>query len=180
MRALLTILSLTISFFSFGQEDTATLHFLDNIIKRKSDTSLIYYTDKVDAGMYDYMMKKQLLKKHVKAIGTTNKATLTLTSAEINQLKKTLTTSKSHQWQEELFEGSIRIPSDSTHSFLFNDRNKDLYLFSRPAFIRNNTIALFYVVHLCCGGIYGPVDLSFYRRENGKWQKWITIDGGAF
>lgn len=180
MRAFLTIFSLFVFFFCFGQEDTTTLHFLNNIIKRKSDTSLIYYTDKVDVGMYDYMMKKKLLKRHIKAIGSTNKSTLTLTSAEVNQLKQSLAASKSHQWQEELFPSSKRISSDSTHSFLFSDRNKDLYLFSRPSFIRDNTIALFYVVHLCCGGIYGPVDLSFYRKENGKWQKWIMIDGGAF
>jgi hypothetical protein len=180
MRAFLTISSLFNFYVCFGQEDTATLHFLNNIIKRKSDKSLIYYTDRVDAGMYDYMMKKQLLKSPIKAIGSTSKSTLTLTSAEINQLKHSLTTAKSHKWREDLFSSSKRISSDSTHSFLISDRNKDLYLFSLPAFIRNNTIALFYVVHLCCGGIYGPVDLSFYRRENGKWQKWITIDGGAF
>lgn len=180
MRIILAFISLFPFLFSFAQEDTATLNFLKDVVKRKSDRSLIYYTDKVDAGMYDYMMRKVLRKRRINDLSATNKATLTLTRGEINHLQQSLAASKKFEWQQGLFTSSKLIISDSTHSFLFSDREKDLYLFSKPAFIRNNTIALFYVLHLCCGGIYGPVDLSFYRRENGKWQRWIRIVGGAF
>ena len=180
MKVFLTSFWLLTFLFCFSQSDSTTLNFLNDVVKRNSDSSLIYYTDKVDAGMYSYMIEKKLVKRRIKDISSTNKANLTLTNFEITQLKQNLANYKFHQWPEKLFTNSKRISSDSTLSFLSNNKNNDLYLFSKPAFIRNNTIGLFYVVRLCCGGINGPVDLSFYRRENGKWQRWITIGGGAF
>jgi hypothetical protein len=166
--------------FSSGQEDTATLHFLNDVLKRKHDSATIYYTDQVDKGMFDYMMNQRLLKRRIKDLNATNKVRLKLTHLEIMQLNQSLATSRDYQWKEGLFEHSKRIPVDSVHLFLLANRNNDVYLFSRPAFMRNNTLVVFYVVHLCCGGIYGPVDFSFYHRVRGKWVKWFQIGGGAF
>ena len=180
MRTLFSTILLSIYTLGFTQDDTTTLAFLTDVIKRKHDTSSIFYTDKVDAGMYDYMMKTSLIKRTIKDIGKATNDQFTLTSEEITYIKQHLVKAKNKVWKEYLFINSIRIPSDSMHSFLIQNRNKDLYLFSKPIFIRNNSVALFYVANLCCGGIYGPVDLSFYRKNGKLWQRWIRIDGGAF
>jgi hypothetical protein len=180
MRTPLSTILLLITLFGCAQGDTATLDFLNHVITRKHDTSAIFYTDKVDAGMYDNMMKMSLSKRTIKDIGNATNDKLTLTSEEIAYIKEHLTTAKNKTWNDDLFTNSTRIPTDSSHSFLSQNRSRDLYLFSQPVFIRKNTIALFYVVHLCCGGIYGPVDLSFYRRNGKTWQRWIRIDGGSF
>jgi hypothetical protein len=180
MRGVIVILFLTISSFSFGQADTATQRFLDDIIKLDGEAAVIYYTDQVGAGIYDHMLKKNFLKKHVKGASSADKGELTLSSEEVNQLNLSLTASRLHKWPAGLFERSVRIAGDSLFSFVSADKSRKLYIFSRPAFMRSNTIALCYVVRLCCGGIYGPQEYSFYRRTNGKWQKWIMVEGGAF
>lgn len=180
MRTLFSTILLLISILGFTQEDTTTLSFLNDVILRKHDTASIYYTDKVDSGMYDYMMKKSLVKRTIKDIGKTTSDKLILSPDEVTYLKQHLIAAKDKIWSEGLFINSTRISADSIHSFLTQNRGRDLYLFSQPTFIRNNTIALFYVVRLCCGGIYGPVDLSFYRKTGDAWQRWIRIDGGAF
>jgi hypothetical protein len=180
MRAFLIIIFLSVSTLAFGQLDSTTFQFLNSIIKRSTDSSTIFYTDKVDSGMYSYLMNKSVVKRTIKDINKRNKNKLYLTTAEIKYLKQNLDCNNSQQWPENLFTNSKRIPHDSTYSFLIKDRNRDLYLLSKPIFIRGNTIALFYVAHLCCGDIYGSVDLSFYRKEANKWQKWIRVGGGAF
>ena len=180
MRAPFSTILLLISILGFTQEDTTTLTFLNNVIIRKNDTSSIYYTDKVNAGMYDYMMKKSLVKRTIKDIGNATNDKLILTSEEVTYLKQHLITAKDKIWSDNLFINSSRISVDSTNSFLIQNRNRDLYLFSQPIFIRNKTIALFYEVHLCCGDIYGSVDLSFYKKNRDVWQRWIRVDGGAF
>lgn len=180
MKAFLIIILLSISTLVFAQLDSTTFQFLNSVIKRKTDSSTIFYTDKVDSGMYSNMVNKSLIKKTIKDIDKRNKNKLHLTTREIKYLKQRLEGNNLQQWPENLFTNSKRIANDSTHLFLVKDRDRDLYLLSKPIFIRGNAIALFYVAHLCCGGIYGPVDLSFYKKENNKWQKWIRIDGGAF
>lgn len=180
MKAFLFIIFLLVSNLVFGQLDSTTFQFLNSVIRRKHDLSIIFYTDRVDSGMYSYMMNKSVIKRIITDIDKRNKDKLYLTSGEIKYLKQRLDSDNSQQWLEDLFINSKRITNDSVRSFLIEDRNRDLYLLSNPIFIRENTIALFYVAHLCCGGIYGPVDLSFYRKEGNKWLKWICVDGGAF
>lgn len=180
MRTLFSTILLLFSNLSYTQDDTTTIDFLGQFVTRKHDTSSINYTDRVDTGMYDYMMKKSLIRRKIKDIGNLNRDKLILTTKEIASLKQQLASAKEKIWKENLFINSERIASDSIHSFLLQNRDRDLYLFAQPAFIRNNTIALFYLVRLCCGGIYGPVDLSFYRKNGNKWVRWIRIDGGAF
>jgi hypothetical protein len=180
MKCLLINILLFISTFVLAQVDSTTLQFLNGVMKRKNDSATIFYTNKVHSGMYDFMMSKSVIKKTIKDIGGTNKDRLHLTSAEAKLLKQHLIEARDQHWPEQLFTNSKSISVDSTQSFLIQNRDKELYLFSKPVFIRNNTIALFYVVRLCCGGIYGPVDLSFYRKENDGWQRWIRVDGGAF
>lgn len=174
-----TILVLFLN-LGYAQDNSTTLNFLSQLITRKHNTSLIYYTDKIDSGMYDFIIKKSLVRRKIGDLGDLNRDKLILTKKEVDYLKQQLTSAKGKTWKENLFINSERISADSMHSFLGQNRDKDLYLFSQPAFIRNNTIALFYVLHLCCGGIYGPVGLSFYRKKGAKWEMWLRIEGGAF
>ena len=171
---------LLVSVAASAQEDSTLMEFLENVIKRKSDSSMICYTSKLHPGMYDFMMEKILIKRKIRDISKLNKDKFILTSQEIKLLKSDMTEAKEQTWKEDLFLKSKRIQADSIQSFLVSDQNKELFIFSKPSFIRNNTVAFFYVVHLCCGGIYGPVDLSFYKKETSGWKRWIRIDGGAF
>lgn len=180
MRTVYSIILIVIATQSFAQEDSATLSFLNDVIFKKNDTSTIHYTDKVDAGMYDFMLKRSKFKRIVTDIGNATNDTLTLTSKEIKFLKRQLVKAKGKIWSLHLFTNSKRIPVDSTESFLKKNQSEKLYFFSNPIFIRNNNVSLFYLVRLCCGGIYGPVDLSFYKKTEDGWQSWIKIFSGAF
>lgn len=180
MRIIFSTILVLFSNFSYTQDDSTTLKFLSQLVSRKHDTSSIYYTDKIDSGMYDHIIKKTLGRRKIRDIGGLNRDKLVLTKKEVDYLKQQLTSAKEKIWRDSLFINSKRISADSMASFLVQNRDSDLYQFSQPAFIRNNTIALFYVLHLCCGGIYGPVGLSFYRKNGTKWEMLLRIEAGAF
>ena len=72
------------------------------------------------------------------------------------------------------------IEIDSVMSHLKKDRENQVVYLSHPIFIRKDSIAVIFFANFCCGGINGPANLSLYKKENGKWWKWIAISGGIF
>lgn len=164
----------------FAQNDQETLKFLHEIIKRPKDSATIYYTDKTDPVPVQYMLRKIKAGKPLHDARNIARATLILSSRELASLKDQLNSARGQAWKEGLFAQAASISPDSARSFLSRDRGRILYMFSRPAFIRKGTIAFFYLARLCCGDIYGPVDLAFYKKTATGWEHWISVDGGAF
>lgn len=69
-------------------------------------------------------------------------------------------------------------------SKVINHLKKNYYhqiiFISKPLFIRDSKIGIAFFANLCCGGITGPVNFSFYRKENDIWKRWIDISSGEF
>ena len=63
---------------------------------------------------------------------------------------------------------------------LKDDHNNQVVFISKPLFIRDDEIGIAFFANLCCGHIYGYVHLSFYRKQNEIWTRWIDISSGAF
>ncbi len=94
------------------------------------------------------------------------------------------------EWENNLFTQSILV-NDISEGFkeIENFKNnpnctpikgyKYVFTFSKPIYIRNETISLV-CISAMCGGSCGINDISFYRKKDGKWEKWIKIGGGIF
>lgn len=54
------------------------------------------------------------------------------------------------------------------------DKYNGYYSFSKPIFIRNDTICIFDYGY-GCGSTCGDGSLAVYRKVNGTWQKWILL-----
>jgi len=129
-------------------------HHLANFEK---DSTLIYYQNK--------------LKKTDSIILTTNEKEYL-----ISELKK----SEHYSWNLSDEKKLMLVEEKGELEFLKADKNRELKMISKPIFIRNEKIAFVFSLHLCCGHIYGYVNLSLYHQNNGKWEQWIPISEGAF
>lgn len=52
------------------------------------------------------------------------------------------------------------------------------YFFTRPVFIRNNTVCVFYFMYYLLSS--GQDGIECYQKRNGKWKRVLTIGGGAW
>ena len=93
-----------------------------------------------------------------------------LSETEISQLEKFV-------WKDSLFKNSNRIKEDSASSH-FRKNNNLVYIFSKPLYIRDNSIALTSFV-VMCGNNCGQNEVAFYKKEKGKWIKWVVISQGT-
>lgn len=90
-------------------------------------------------------------------------------------------------WKNNLFPNSIAVQNITEAKQKMYDLKmlkKDIegiyfFSFSKPIFIRNNTICLFSIATLC-GGSCGGFETYFLRKINGKWSKWMIVSGGDF
>jgi hypothetical protein len=123
-----------------------------------------------------------------------------LSAKERRYLLRQLKKPENIELPDNLFPDSKRVEPDSLEEFVVrqNQRIRDslmasgnpkardeyysgktLYLpfyFTRPIYLRNRSIILFHFMWRFRNG--GSHDLSFYRKENGKWKRWISISGG--
>lgn len=177
MKVIISIILLLVFNSLYCQVDSTTYQFLIDIINRKSDTTVLIYTEKIHPEMFD---NKPYLKKITKSEIVDEKKLIKLNQREYKYIKEQWGQLKNHEWPANLFINSLRIKTDSLAEFLHQDRSRVVYLISKPIFIRNNSIALVHYSRLCCGGIYGPDEVIFYKKENDRWKKWVFVSQGAF
>jgi hypothetical protein len=167
-------------FFSnvYAQVDSATYQLLNAVVYRDRKTDSLFYTGKMDEGMFD---RKFCPGKFTRNPEDYDNNFIRLTAREHRYIKRQWMLLKDNEWPTDLFANSWRIKMDSSLAyFLSQNRSRVVYLFSKPIFIRNNTVALVYNIRLCCGGIYGPYELVYYRREGDTWKKWVFVREGAY
>lgn len=70
--------------------------------------------------------------------------------------------------------------SASNSSWLYNNQTNEsinsekTYTLSKPIFLRNGSVCLFYYSYFC-GPLCGQGNLSLYKKEKGKWVRWISL-----
>ena len=176
------IITLILSIFTsnlLGQDvnENDVIKVIRDILSK--DTSEIIYTHFLNPGVVDY--NKEVFIKSGRKIYSKNSDTIFLTKSEQRYIIAQFTSIKYHVWKDKIIEKSKRIYEDSIRSYLRNNFSINVYEFSKPIFIRKNTICLVYIMRLCCGDIYGPTHLGFYRKNKlNIWEKWITVASGDF
>ena len=142
----------------------------------------IGYLDKVDFKMLDYHLSKIKSDSTFKyfANGIEKNDSIILSLSEKEYLIAELSSSKNFSWNLTDKKKLRKIEQENILEFLKADRKRELKIISKPIFIKNNKVACVFSAHLCCGEINGYVNISFYKKTNGKWKPWIPISEGSF
>lgn len=164
----------------------------------------IVYVDTVNKDCKVPNLLKEVFQKN-KIIDKGNskpKNVLKLTKAEKNYLLTQI--GQQIVWNNGLFPNSVRIDSDSMWTYLmrqksikkasmsetilnhdtitFKELNRQynfVYIFTKPIYIRDNTICLI-TYSAMCGTDCGRSEISFYKKENNIWSKWLIVSAGDY
>jgi hypothetical protein len=174
----------------FGQSDSISISIIKDIIIKTQDTTKILYVDSiiyfrsVDA-LKDLLKKRNFSWKY----DHINNRQLIITKSELSFIIDNLNALKIEEWNDNIFENSMRIPADSLmHAAIsINDyktpasirKYKYVWHFSKPILIRNNTIAFVQYAYIC-GPECGNEEIAFYKKMGDRWTKWVLIGGGEF
>ncbi len=79
---------------------------------------------------------------------------------------------QAHKWVDGLFDNAKVFPYTSEMP-----ENTYVYDFTKPVFIRNDTLCFFYEASSLkiYGRGYIEGELAVYKKVNHKWIKWITV-----
>ncbi|HTE00559.1 MAG TPA: hypothetical protein VK668_14795 [Mucilaginibacter sp.] len=193
----LLLLVICSSLKSNAQNDAVTQQFIKSALREPSrfikgllNEQKIIYVDRLDPGMIDRIKqdinKYETYKKTSNVNHNRSLPGITFSKAErifiINQLDK----SKRHIWKKGLIENSfllnhdtlqkiydthpVSIDKESFWQFFNKHYGKVFYEFSKPVFIRDQTICIFYIAYHC-GEMCGRGELSIYIKGENKWKK---------
>lgn len=100
---------------------------------------------------------------------------LILTNNEKKYLLRKIDEQQGFVWPDNLFQNiqKSNLEEKNPTSKLKNSFQK-IYSFSKPIFIRNHTICIFYYGYYC-GGECGKGIIEIYHKVNDKWTTWISI-----
>jgi len=179
-------------------EDTTILL---KAFRKVTSQGQIVYIDTVNASGSIPNQLKEIIQKS-KITDKRQGETITLSKSEQEYLLSQL--AKPTVWDDNLFSDCKRIDADSmwTHIKLKDIKRrialnqavlqKDtttiknlqhsfsyVFSFSKPIYIRDNTICLISFSAIC-GGTCGQSEASFYKKSNNQWSKWIIVTAGDF
>lgn len=112
-----------------------------------------------------------------------SKTEIHLSSKEKKFIVDSFTAHAKVEWTNEDFANITVIKENQIRDYIIENKKGGYIYISAPIFIRNNSVALIFFVH-----IYGDLnanggginDFSFYKLENGSWKKWITLEAGIY
>lgn len=168
-----------------GQNDERSQTFIKAVIGdfvKQNQTKKIIYSDKVysvndirKALDHDTLPNIHFVKRPY------DTTIIVLTRDERAYINSELDQMMSRLWTDGLLDNSKMIPQDTIDA-IFKDRTKrweyfynkygggGFYSFSRPIFIRNNSICFFYREY-SCGDLCASGELALYVNKKGKWVK---------
>jgi hypothetical protein len=163
----------------YAKSDTAEVRFIENYARRNNDTTKIYYLDSMALPSSILPLLKQ------KRIYYKGGDFIQLSDSEKKYISEKYYDLKSSVWEDSLIPYSKCIKNDSSGKVLTAIQNlnrsrhsKWLYLwyFSKPIFLRNNTVCLFSVMAFNGSGYH---QTAFYKKDaEGKWNPWIVLGSG--
>ncbi|WP_316812890.1 hypothetical protein [Pedobacter heparinus] len=161
-------------------QERQELEFIRSYFKEKEP---IVYTDKIDVAEYVYNLfvdicKKDTLRtykhearlvlaKHEKDFILAEASKIKEKSFDGNLLKKSTLIPRSKL--SEIFKGKINGWQKFTKEY-----NGGFYSFSKPIFIRNETLCIFYVDY-ACGNLCGNTEIAVYKKIKDTWTEWFVL-----
>lgn len=185
----------------YGQlnsQDTVVIKFAT----MRTEGTVFTYADKSEG--WTRISEKLADRKFRGITKQTKHNTITLSIEERRYLRQQIEENRGFTWNDSLIANSRRIMSDSVMKIIseqfriYREKiniallNQDtialnrivakkpwVYGFSKPIYLRDDTICLLY--HLAFGDYDSGYDeVSFYKKENNLWTKWIVITQGDY
>jgi len=189
---------------SFGQNDSSYYNLIYNQIRNHQRTGTIYYADKPYNEFNKQAFEPLYKNPVVNIFGSKNKASITLTKQEREYILSQLQNFPNEILSDSLLPNSKRIAiggiqkfvrkanesiydslinlhdTVAAYQFLSSSFMHSSFFFSKPIYIRNNTIVLSCFTWLVGNSWAGTSELCFYKKENNHWVKWITVTRGDY
>jgi hypothetical protein len=193
----LTLPICILNIISFAQTDSSYLHFLyENIRDGQSKGTIHYASNLKPFEIKDW--SPRLNKKQVTGwVSQDDYDTIILSRKERKYIQQQLKASLDSSWPDQLFPDSKLIPADSIDKYTrrynlaiarssVTDQQSATYLsrwiwgfrFSRPVYLRNNSLLISYLKRFAMDG--GEENVIVYRRDSNSWKRWMLIDGSAW
>lgn len=114
------------------------------------------------------------------------KDSLSLTDKEYAYVLSEIKKMQKFIWHDDLLPASKTIPTDTVTNIFTTRKMKGwdylrkvgirgIFTVAKPIFLRSNTVCLFYFDQ-SCGYVCGSGEFAAYKKVNGKWVHWITLD----
>jgi len=182
----LSLLLLLFAYTARAQENTESQKFLTDFFKDKTAKELFIYTDKLWPSRYDELLHSinaDTLRGNL-FIKKNNPDYIVLSKEEKAYILKCLQEQRADTWPNHLLPNSRLVLYDTIAS-IFKDRKREwtyfyshygakFHSFSKPIFLRNNSLCFFYSDY-SCGGLCGFGNFAIYRINNGKWEEIISL-----
>jgi hypothetical protein len=193
MKTLVFITLMLFPSLSFSQLDTESQLFFDGFFGALKSKDIVIFSDEINKGDLKKMMDAVSSKTiHLYRLVLTSKTspslksrdTISLSIEEKKYLLKELNKMSAKFWFSNISPSTRLISEDSINTTFKNivvgwtDFHKRYgscyYRFSKPIFIRGNSLCFFYhsvyVDFLNAEGVFG-----LYKKENGVWKYYMTI-----
>jgi len=152
-----------------------TITFLREYIKPTKNSDTIAYARNLPRAASKYLKDK--FNKKADSLHSYEGDSLILTESEKKYIRNELDRLMEFNWSISLFNKSKVIEGEKVWDALEKKKLREVNVFSKPIFLRNNSFFLFYHIHF--KGLGGPSYFGFFRQVDGQWRPWITISSGV-
>jgi hypothetical protein len=185
MKFLFLYVCLVFFFNSYAQHKTSA-YIIEDAIRSRRDVDTIFY-DRTSLPNY-YPISELTSQDKLEGYTNTIRATLRLSKGEIRFLDSVAKKQDPMTWRQDMFAISMILEDSAQKTFVIKSYQGynlgkprlKYFLFSKPVFIRNNNIAVFFLDEM-----YGPSSgyqfMYVYRRgTSGKWEQFMFKVLGAW
>jgi hypothetical protein len=158
---------------SSSQVDSLTINFLNVIIQRNSDTSIVGYTKTIGYDYYAYVeryARKKIWDVHQR------KYLLSLSKKERRSIEEQVLQKRSLEWPANLLPQSELIKPGTSNVYIKNYPTRDIYQFTDPIFIRGKSLALILIKRHYRGNTRGYEEIAFYKKSKSEWIKLVVAE----
>lgn len=174
MRFILFLSFLVLSRESSSQADSLTVNFLNDVIQRSSDTSIIGYTKTIGYDYYAYVEARGFKKKVWDV--QQHKYLLSLSKKERRSIHNQVLQKRSLEWSANLLPQFELIAPGESKVFIQNYPTRDIYQFTEPIFIRGGSLALILIKRHYPGNTRGYEEIAFYKKKKSGWVKLVVAE----
>jgi hypothetical protein len=178
MKHIITLMTFFISVFCFAQakHDSLIIEVVRQIVKPPDKGEVLLYSNSLSSEFSQYCKRKLNRRSYIFFEDGDAGDTLVLTKKEKDYIIRKLDSVQNYSWKEEVFPNSKIVVQDTLWDYLLKNHKAVVHQFSKPIFIRDNSICLIY--YMIFKGAGGPSYFGFYKKKNGIWEEWISVSSG--
>lgn len=188
MRIVTLLVFLNLASPLYSQDNAEVQKFLNDYFV--SYEKKILYSEDLESNYFDQLIRTistnqiKLYKNSSSNNETQKYDNIQLTDKEKEYLVKEMNSQRGKLWKDNLLKNSTVISRDSLTSifsknidrwgYFHRKYGESYYSFTKPIFIRDNSICFFYFSYFHDTSFAGG-EFAVFKKENGKWKYYMTI-----